>query len=188
MLFRSFSRNSLHVVTELPCRKDDEEFRPDITLLINGMPLVFTEVKKPNNQDGILAEHKRIQTRFSNKKFRKFVNITQLMVFSNNMEYDTNSIQPIEGAFYATASYQKPIFNYFREEDKFDLKQILAEPDEALENEVLQDNNCLSIKNSAEFITNKNPDSPTHKICTSLFQPDRLAFMLQYGKIGRAHV
>lgn len=179
--FEDFSRNSLHVVTELPCRKDDEEFRPDITLLINGMPLVFIEVKKPNNQDGILAEHKRIQTRFSNKKFRKFVNITQLMVFSNNMEYDNNSIQPIEGAFYATASYQKPTFNYFREEEKFDLKQILAEPDETLENEVLQDNNCLSIKNSAEFITNKNPDSPTHKICTSLFQPERLAFMLQYG-------
>ena len=179
--FEDFSRNSLHVVTELPCRKDDEEFRPDITLLINGMPLVFIEVKKPNNQDGILAEHKRIQTRFSNKKFRKFVNITQLMVFSNNMEYDVNSIQPIEGAFYATASYQKPIFNYFREEEKFDLKQILAEPEDSLENFVLQDTNCLSIKNSAEFITNKNPDSPTHRICTSLFQPERLAFMLQYG-------
>ena len=179
--FEDFSRNSLHVVTELPCRKDNEEFRPDITLLINGMPLVFIEVKKPNNQDGILAEHKRIQTRFSNKKFRNFVNITQLMVFSNNMEYDNNSIQPIEGAFYATASYQKPTFNYFREEDKFDLKQLLAEPDEALENEVLQDNNCLSIKNSAEFITNKKPDSPTNRICTSLFQPERIAFMLQYG-------
>jgi type I restriction enzyme R subunit len=36
-------------------------FDPDITLLINGMPLVFIG-KKPNNQDGILAEHKRIQT------------------------------------------------------------------------------------------------------------------------------
>lgn len=170
--YEDFSRNSLHVVTELPCRKDDEEFRPDITLLINGMPLVFIEVKKPNNQDGILAEHKRIQTRFSNKKFRKFVNITQLMVFSNNMEYDNNSIQPIEGAFYATASYQKPIFNYFREEDKFDLKLILTEPEESLENFVLQDTNCLSIKNSAEFITNKNPDSPTHRICTSLLGDD----------------
>lgn len=179
--FDNFSNNSLKVVTELPCKKDDEEFRPDITLLINGMPLVFIEVKKPNNQDGILAEHKRIQTRFSNKKFRKFVNITQLMVFSNNMEYDNNSIQPIEGAFYATASYQKPIFNYFREEEKFNLSNILAEPDDTLETMVLQDTNCLSIKNAAEFLTNKNPDSPTHRICTSLFEPDRLAFMLQYG-------
>ena len=32
------------------------------------------------------------------------------------MEYDDNTIKPIEGAFYATTSYQEPIFNYFREE------------------------------------------------------------------------
>ena len=179
--FENFGNNSLHVVTELPCKKDDEEFRPDITLLINGMPLVFIEVKKPNNQDGILAEHKRIQTRFSNKKFRKFANITQLMVFSNNMEYDNNSLQPIEGAFYATASYQKPIFNYFREEEKFDLSTLLRELSDAEENIVLQDTNCFSIKNAAEFLTNKDPETPTHKICTSLFQPERLSFMLQYG-------
>jgi type I restriction enzyme R subunit len=179
--FENFANNSLHVVTELPCKKDDEEFRPDITLLINGMPLVFIEVKKPNNQDGILAEHKRIQTRFSNKKFRKFANITQLMVFSNNMEYDSNSLQPIEGAFYATASYQKPAFNYFREEDKFDLTTLLRELSDAEENSVLQDTNCFSIKNAAEFLTNKDPKSPTNRICTSLFQPERLAFMLQYG-------
>ena len=69
--FENFDNNSFHVVTELPCKKDDDEFRPDITLLINGIPLAFIEVKKPNNQDGILAEHKRIQTRFENKKFRK---------------------------------------------------------------------------------------------------------------------
>jgi type I restriction enzyme R subunit len=46
--FADFSNNSFHVVTELPCRNGDDEFRPDITLLINGMPLVFIEVKKPN--------------------------------------------------------------------------------------------------------------------------------------------
>ncbi|MFP3354553.1 type I restriction endonuclease, partial [Pseudoalteromonas sp. SIMBA_153] len=87
--------NSFHVVTELTYKKDDEEFRPDIILLINGMPLVFIEVKRPNNKDGVLAEHKRIQTRFENVKFRNFVNITQLMIFSNNMEYDDSSPRPI---------------------------------------------------------------------------------------------
>ncbi len=107
--FEDFSNNTFNVVTELTYKKDDDEFRPDIILLINGMPLVFIEVKKPNNQDGILAEHKRIQTRFQNKKFRKFVNITQLMVFSNNMEYDDSSLLSIEGAFYAASSYQKPV-------------------------------------------------------------------------------
>ena len=179
--FENFENNTFNVVTELPCKKDDEEFRPDITLLINGMPLVFIEVKKPNNQDGIIAEHKRIERRFQNKKFRKFVNSTQLMVFSNNMEYDNNATTPIEGAFYATASYQKPSFNYFREEDDFDLDTLLAPIDDVLENFILKDNNLVGIKNSPEFITNKSPNKPTNKICTSLFQKERLKFILQYS-------
>lgn len=179
--FENFDNNTFNVVTELTYKKDDEEFRPDITLLINGLPLVFIEVKKPNNQDGILAEHKRIQTRFENKKFKKFVNITQLMVFSNNMEYDDSSPMTIEGAFYATASYQKPSFNYFREEDTFDLNALLTEIEDENETDVLKDNNVVGIKNSPEFITNKNPDTPTNRICTSLFQKERLQFMLQYS-------
>ncbi len=179
--FEDFNNNTFNVVTELTYKKDDEEFRPDIILLINGMPLVFIEVKKPNNQDGILAEHKRIQTRFQNKKFRKFVNLTQLMVFSNNMEYDDSSPMPIEGAFYATTSYQKPGFNYFREEQEFDLNSLLATVDDAGETTVLKDNNLQSIKQSPEFAKNKKPDSPTNRICTSLFQRERLAFVLEYA-------
>jgi type I restriction enzyme R subunit len=179
--FENFNNNTFNVVTELTYKKDDDEFRPDIILLINGMPLAFIEVKKPNNQDGVLAEHKRIQTRFENKKFRKFVNLTQLMVFSNNMEYDNNSPLPIEGAFYATASYQKPGFNYFREEDKFDLDKLLSDVPDDIETAILKDTNLVGIKNSAEFITNKNLDTPTNRICTSLFQRERLSFLLQYG-------
>ena len=179
--FENFENNSFNVVTELTYKKDDDEFRPDIILLINGIPLAFIEVKKPNNQDGVLAEHKRIQTRFENKKFRKFVNLTQLMVFSNNMEYDNNSPLPIEGAFYATASYQKPGFNYFREEENFDLTTVLSDIPDDIETAILRDTNLVGIKHSSEFITNKNPNTPTNRICTSLFQRDRLSFLLQYG-------
>ena len=179
--FENFDNNDFRVVTELPCKKDDEEFRPDITLLINGMPLVFIEVKKPNNLDGIQAEHKRIATRFENKKFRKFVNITQLMVFSNNMEYDEGSPVPIQGAFYSSTSYRKPIFNYFREEDDLDLETILKPGNPDIEVAILKDNNLVSIRNQAEFSTNKNPDSPTNRICTSLFKRDRLSFLLNYA-------
>ncbi|MCU0781471.1 MAG: N-6 DNA methylase [Akkermansiaceae bacterium] len=64
--FEDFDNNSFHVVTELAYRNGDEEFRPDITLLINGLPLVFMEVKKPNNRDGILAERTRINRRLRN--------------------------------------------------------------------------------------------------------------------------
>lgn len=94
--FADFSNNSFHVVTELTYKNGDDEFRPDITMLINGMPLAFIEVKKPNNREGVLAERNRIITRCRNPRFRRFINITQLMVFSNNMEYDDGSQQPIE--------------------------------------------------------------------------------------------
>ncbi|WP_228291489.1 type I restriction endonuclease [Thiothrix litoralis] len=104
--FENFDNNSFHVVTELPYKNGDDEFRPDITLLINGMPLVFIEVKKPNNRDGVLAERSRINARFQNKKFRRFINITQLMLFSNNMEYDNESPEPIEGiSLYTNQSF-----------------------------------------------------------------------------------
>lgn len=177
----NFENNTFNVVTELTYKKDDEKFLPDIILLINGMPLVFIEVKKPNNRNGVLEEHNRIERRFKNKKFRKFVNITQLMVFSNNMEYDDNSSQPIEGAFYSTTSYQKPSFNYFREEQEFNLDELLSDIDDAVETAILKDNNLLSIKQSGEFAKNKSPNAPTNRICTSLFQPERLAFMLEYS-------
>ena len=103
--FENFNNNSFNVVTELTYQNGDEEFRPDITLLINGMPLVFIEVKKPHNREGILAERDRINKRFKNPKFKRFVNVTQLMLFSNNMEYDDGDVQPIQGAFYASPSY-----------------------------------------------------------------------------------
>lgn len=179
--FDNFNNNSFHVVTELPYVIGDEEFRPDITLLINGLPLIFIEVKKPNNRDGVLAERERINRRFQNQKFRHFVNVTQLMVFSNNMEYDDESIDPVEGAFYATPSYDAPIFNYFREEETLNLTALLKPLSESLEVAVLKDNNLEVIRNNPEFITNKEPSRPTNRICTSLFNRERLAFLLQYG-------
>ena len=172
--------NSFHVVTELTYKNGDDEFRPDITLLINGMPLAFIEVKKPNNQEGVLAERDRINTRFKNKKFRKFINITQTLVFSNNMEYDIESIEPIQGAFYSSTSYASANFNCFREEETVDLVSLLKPEEDDLENFVLKDNNLSSIKHSPEFVTNKEPNSPTNRILTSLFCKDRLAMLLKY--------
>jgi type I restriction enzyme R subunit len=179
--FNDFNNNSFHVVTELPCRNGDEEFRPDITILINGMPLAFIEVKKPNNQKGILDERDRINTRFKNKKFRKFINVSQVLVFSNNMEYDIESIEPIQGAFYSSTSYSSANFNCFREEETFDLESILKAENDELENYVLKDNNLSAIKYSPEFITNKDTNTPTNRILTSLFSKERLAFILKYS-------
>jgi type I restriction enzyme R subunit len=179
--FENFNNNTFHVVTELTCQNGDEEFRPDITLLINGMPLVFIEVKKPNNREGILAERDRINKRFQNPKFKRFANITQFMIFSNNMEYDDGDPEPVQGAFYASSSYHKPVFNYFREEEILNLTALLKPVSEDDELKILKDNNLEVIRSNPEFQTNKQPERPTNRICTSLLSRERLAFILRYA-------
>ncbi|MEA1923656.1 MAG: type I restriction endonuclease [Pseudomonadota bacterium] len=179
--FENFNNNSFHVVTELTCQNGDEEFRPDITLLVNGMPLVFIEVKKPNNREGILAERSRIKRRFQNSKFRRFANITQFMIFSNNMEYDDCDPEPVQGAFYAGSSYRDPVFNCFREEEILNLTALLKPLSDPIELEVLKDNNLEVIRTNPEFISNKDPNRPTNRICTSLLNRERLAFILRYA-------
>ena len=179
--FANFSNNEFHVTTELTCKTGDEEFRPDITVLINGMPLAFIEVKKPHNKEGVIAERNRINTRFANKHFRRFANITQLLVFSNNMEYEDGIVDPVFGAFYGTPSYDQVHFNFFREDEDYPVKQKLLSIDEKTEIELLKDNNLIVIKNSPEYLTNKQENTPTNRILTSLFSKERFQFLLKYA-------
>ena len=172
--------NYYHVVTEMTCKNGSDEFRPDITPLINGLPLAFIEVKKPNNKGGIKAEYDRMLMRVKNKKFRRFINLTQIMVFSNNSEYDDTEAVPLEGAFYSTISYEKLFFSHFREEDEKFLTSV-PEKDEAVENFILTDNNLSSIKYSPEYVTNSSPVSPTNRIITSLFSFERILTFLKYA-------
>ncbi|EJL6404632.1 type I restriction endonuclease subunit R [Vibrio parahaemolyticus] len=181
--FENFSNNSFHVVTELTYKNGDDEFRPDIILLINGMPLVFIEVKKPNNRDGIIAERERINKRFQNPKFKRFANITQFMIFSNNMDYVDGDPEPVQGAFYASSSYDKPAFNYFREEEVLDLTALLKPLTDEQELAVLKDNNLEVIRSNPEFLSNKEPSRPTNRICTSLLSKERLSFVLRYALV-----
>ncbi len=181
--FENFSNNSFHVVTELTYKNGDDEFRPDIILLINGMPLVFIEVKKPNNRDGIIAERERINKRFQNPKFKRFANITQFMIFSNNMDYVDGDPEPVQGAFYASSSYDKPVFNYFREEEVLDLTALLKPLTDEQELAVLKDNNLEVIRSNPEFLSNKEPSRPTNRICTSLLSKERLSFVLRYALV-----
>lgn len=174
------SRNSYHVVTELTYQNGEDEFRPDITLLVNGLPLAFIEVKKPNNRDGIIAEHTRMNKRFAKQVFRRFANITQIMVFSNNMEYDDNDVEPIEGAFYASSSYEKLFFNRFREEDST-IHSSVCPVDPGIEEIILMDNNLVTIKGTEEYAINISEYTPTNRILTSLFTHSRFNMFLKYG-------
>ncbi len=179
--FKHFQNNSFHVTTELTCKNGDEEFRPDITVFVNGMPLVFIEVKKPNNKEGVISERNRINRRYGNRKFKRFANITQLMIFSNNMEYEDGVIDPIQGSYYATSAYKDLHFNYFREEETLNLTQLLVAENEDIENAILKDNNVEVIKHNQEFKTNKHYHTPTNRTLTSLLSKDRLAFVLNYA-------
>ena len=125
-----------------------DNFRPDITIFINGLPLAFIEVKKENNHEGVDAERKRMKTRFANPCFRRFLNITQIMVFSNDMEYDE---QLKQGAYYATIGKTNTLYNCFREEgqNSFPIQKryhpVTPEDEEIL----LRDNNVLNTKTIA---------------------------------------
>ena len=170
--------NTWECVTELEYRNGLEVFRPDITLFLNGIPICFVEVKKPNNREGILAERNRIDHRMRNPKFKRFVNLTQLMVFSNNMPYEED-LEPLQGAFYGTTSKSKVIFNYFREEDSTIFK--VAELEKLHLVEILRITNTLGLEKDPAFQTNLLPTSPTNKILTSLFSRERILFLLRFG-------
>lgn len=188
--FNNIGNNTFHFTAEFTCKNGQDEFRPDITLFINGLPLCFVEVKKPNNHGGMLAESERMnKERFPNKKFRRFINITQLMIFSNNMEYDAlGGIVPIQGAFYCTGARSYSPFNCFREENPnglkiapFHLNYPYKDIDKVVEKQILSDYNCQVIHTSPEYQTNLDINTPTNRILTSMCSPERLLYIIKYG-------
>ena len=188
--FDNIGNNTFHFTAEFTCKNGQDEFRPDITLFVNGLPLCFVEVKKPNNHGGMLAESARMnKERFPNKKFRRFINITQLMIFSNNMEYDAlGGIVPIQGAFYCTGARSYAPFNCFREENlssqkiaPFHRDYLYKEIDKTVEKQILSDYNCQVIHTSPEYQTNLGFNTPTNRILTSMCSPERLLYIIRYS-------
>jgi type I restriction enzyme R subunit len=179
-----YKNNTFQVATEMTCGdKDSDNYRPDITLFVNGLPLAFIEVKKENNHKGIQAETDRMKQRFVNPKYRRFLNLTQIMVFSNDMEYDNNEVTPNIGAFYATIGKKSTKYNCFREEgqDSFPIERHIRQVTPQEEEVLLLDNNVAPFKNSSEYKTNCLANTPTKRICDSLFSFNRFHFLLKYG-------
>lgn len=176
-------KNIWECVTEMACENGNESFRPDITLLINGLPLVFIEVKKPNNKGGMQAEYHRMNdTRLPNSKFRRFLNLTQLMIFSDNKPYDFSTPVPLQGAFYGCRAEKKMEFNVFREENEWFVRDYPYKPlTETTENYILKDTNNPTLKASPEYETNKLITTPTNSILTSLCSRERLLYLLHFG-------
>ncbi len=182
--FDNPDNNVWHVTTEFHCVHEEtaDFFRPDITCFLNGLPLAFIEVKKPNNYDGILAERSRINYRMKNPHFRRFLNITQLMIFSNNQEYEQENRVPVQGAFYCCTAKEQAFFNVFREENPSFVPHFkYRNVDEENEKTILKHRNCEVIYNDAAYKTNKDVNSPTNRVITSMLSKERVLFLLRFG-------
>ncbi len=175
--FDNPNNNLYEMMAELPYKS----FRPDITLFINGLPLVNIEVKQPYAEQGIKEEKDRHIKRYENPENKVFYNLAQIWLFSDNLPYDENN--PDQGAFYS-ASYS-PIFQRFVEADKLD---ITPPPPENHQN----DQNYRSLEEIQKSILNefnlkdtncpKSPkDTPTNSLLTSFCSLKRLCFILKYG-------
>jgi type I restriction enzyme R subunit len=177
--------NVFEVVDELKFGEQEEgHFRPDINILINGIPLAFLEVKKPDNEGGIQVEFDRmVNHRYEQPEHRKYFNMIQLTCFSNNMPYETDDdreAEPKQGSFYSTPNGSHTTFNFFREESKVGVP--LAEDDNEIIEFLLKDNGYSpSVMDTEEYKTNIAINTPCNAFISSVFEKTRLMYLLNYG-------
>lgn len=188
--FEDITKNDFAVVDELPyCIIEGTEvgsFRPDVNILINGMPLSFLEVKKPNNDGGIQKEFERmINQRLQNPEYKKFFNMLQLVSFSNNMEYeDSDDAEDVKaGSFYTTPNGQNTSFSFFREDDEmyhvnYPYKEISMDTIKY----VMSDCGYNPAEaDTPEFAENLQVNTPCNSFITSVFDMERFLYFLHYG-------
>ncbi|WQZ82261.1 type I restriction endonuclease subunit R [Helicobacter pylori] len=171
------NNNLYEMMTELPYKS----FRSDITLFINGLPLVNIEVKQPYAKQGIKEEKVRHIQRYENPENKIFYNLVQIWLFSDNLPYDENN--PDQGAFYS-ASYS-PIFQRFVEANRLDITPPPPENDQNHQNHRSLEEIQKSVLNEFNLKNTDCPkspkDTPTNSLLTSFCSPKRLCFILKYG-------
>ena len=201
--FENIENNDFAVVDELvyAVQEDTEvgSFRPDINILINGMPLGFLEVKKPNNEGGIQEEFNRmLNKRLQNPEYKKFFNLIQIVSFSNNMEYeDSDDVEDVKaGSFYTTPNGQNTSFSFFREDDKdyHDKYPYKAIDEETIKYVVKDLGYHEDEADTPEFKENLKVTTPCNSFVASLFDKERILYMLHYGivfvseKVPQKHI
>ncbi len=188
--FDDITKNDFAVVDELPFSVEEGtekgSFRPDINILINGMPLGFLEVKKPNNEGGIQAEFNRmINQRLKNDEWRKFFNLIQMISFSNNMEYEeSDDAEDVKaGSFYTTPNGNNTSFSFFREEKEsyhtdYPYNKI---SDERIREITVDLGYSESEVDTEEFQKNLSVMAPCNRFVASVFDKERFMFFLKFG-------
>ncbi|MCQ2863899.1 DEAD/DEAH box helicase family protein [Helicobacter pylori] len=180
--FDNPSNNLYEMMAELTYKS----LRTDITLFINGLPLVNIEVKQPYAEKGIREEKNRHIQRYENPENKVFYNLAQIWLFSDNLPYDENN--PDQGVFYS-ASYS-PIFQRFVEANRLDI----TPPPENHQNDQNEQNHqnhrsleeiqkrILKEFNLKDTDTLESPkDATTNPFLTSFCSHKRLCFILKYG-------
>lgn len=186
----NWDNNDFAVVDELPFSiiegTEEGSFRPDINILINGIPLAFLEVKKPNNDGGIQKEFDRmINKRLVNPDYKKFFNMIQFVSFSNNMPYeDADDAEDVKaGSFYTTPNGTNTSFSFFREDDEqYLLKYPYLDITEEQIRYVIKD--CGYNPNeydTDEFQENLKTGRPCNSFVTSVYDKERFIYFLRYG-------
>lgn len=186
--------NDLAVVDELSfnIKRDSStgSFRPDINILVNGIPLSFLEVKPPNNEGGIQQEFNRmLNKRLEKEEYKKFFNMIQLVTFSNNMEYeneDSDDVSMIRaGSFYSTPNGSNTFFSFFREDEpgyleNYPFATISVDTCKSIISDLKKE---PAIFDTPEFQTNLKVDTPCNKFITSMYDKERFLFLIHYGFI-----
>ncbi|GAA7826810.1 type I restriction endonuclease subunit R [Helicobacter pylori] len=178
--FDNPNNNLYEMMTELPYKS----FRPDITLFINGLPLVNIEVKQPLAGQGIKEERDRHIQRYENPENKVFYNLAQIWLFSDNLPYDEKN--PDQGVFYS-ASYS-PIFQRFVEANRLDITPPPPENEQSHQNhqkhrslEEIQKRVLNEFNLKDTDYPKRSKDSPTNPFLTSFCSHKRLCFILKYG-------
>ncbi|MCQ2850697.1 DEAD/DEAH box helicase family protein [Helicobacter pylori] len=178
--FDNPNNNLYEMMAELPYKS----LRTDITLFINGLPLVNIEVKQPFAEKGIKEEKNRHIQRYENPENKVFYNLTQIWLFSDNLPYDEKN--PDQGVFYS-ASYS-PIFQRFVEANRLDITPPPPENEqnhqnhqnhrslEEIQKRILKE---FNLKDTDTLESSK--DATTNPFLTSFCSQKRLCFILKYG-------
>jgi len=190
--FDNIKNNDFAVVDELPfsIKEHSEEgsFRPDINILINGMPLAFLEVKKPNNEGGIQVEFVRmIDKRLQNDEYKKFFNMIQIVSFSNNMEYEDADDEVADevkaGSFYTTPNGSNTSFSFFREDiTGYHSNYKFCEVNEDTIKYIVKDGEYNPDETDTEEFKKALLDTtPCNRFITSFYDKERFLYLLRYG-------
>ncbi len=164
--------------TILPALKDDDlgkQFYRMLTAPSSGEKLVYFDNFDSNTFH--VATEVDCTSPYGDE-FRTYINITQMMLFSNNMEYEDGNRWL--GSFYCTAAKGKPPFNFFREPEPYTPAGLRTLTEENIM-AVLRDTNLQAVKDTPEFQTACQSTRPALRFASSMLCRERLSFFLKLG-------